>query len=58
MNKFEIIKGIYNSPFKQCIVTKDFYPMLLMIRYVKIFDSNKHRSFYIPDQMYNKVIFY
>jgi hypothetical protein len=46
------IKGIYNSPFKKCIITSSYYPMLFMIRFVEI------RNMMIPDSLYTSVIIY
>jgi len=53
MNNF-IFKKIFNSPIKKCVITKDFYPMCLMIRLVKAKNSEGEETF-IPDSMYSKV---
>jgi hypothetical protein len=47
-------KKIYNTPFKKCIITNQFYPMSLMIRIVNLFpvtDKNT-KAIFLPDSLY------
>lgn len=50
-----ILRRILNSSFKKCRLTRAFYPVGLMIKFYKGFDSNMD-IVYIPDSMYLNVI--
>jgi hypothetical protein len=52
-------KKIFNTPFKRCLITDQFYPMGFMLRIVNIINTNDKSSkfFYIPDSLYCIVIY-
>jgi hypothetical protein len=52
-----ILRRILNSSFKKCRLTKSYYPIGLMIKFYKGYDSNND-VVYIPDSMYLKVYIY
>lgn len=47
-------KKIFNTPFKRCLITDQFYPMGFMLRIVNISDSfdKSVKRFYIPDSLF------
>jgi len=51
-------KKLFNSPFKKCIITSQFYPMSFMIRIVNLFsDAEKYqKTIFLPDSLYCIVI--
>lgn len=54
-------KKLFNTPFKKCIITDQFYPLSFMIRIVNLFALNEKpsKALFIPDSLYCIVkIFY
>jgi len=47
-------KKLFNTPFKKCIITDQFYPLSFMIRIVNLFALNEKASkaLFIPDSLY------
>jgi len=47
-------KKLFNTPFKKCIITNQFYPMSLMIRIVNLFPvTDKYtKAIFLPDSLY------
>jgi hypothetical protein len=49
----KLIKTICNSPFKKCVVSKSFYPLAFMMKFIKQTDYQMTWT-YIPDSLYTK----
>lgn len=48
------IKKLYNAPIKKCIITKGFFPMTFMQRFIIKHDI-RNKEVLIPDSLYSSV---
>jgi hypothetical protein len=53
MNK-AFLKELFNTPMRKCRITKDFFPIIFMLRLIEAKDYSGKKLF-IPDCLYTNV---
>ncbi len=56
-NKIFFFNKLFNGPFKKCVITKSYYPVLLMQKLAKVNNSHDNYYTYIPDSLYSNVFY-